>query len=686
MAILKIKDKGVWKEIQAIKGDTGHDVYVGDKSKAPSEAKLIIEPVNGTATGTDIQVTDSANDRVSKLVLDGKSTQETRSGKNLFKPLNNTSYGITTTYDKNGVGTIKGTATNKWANISGNVIYSYPAGNYVLSIDEPKTFNVNIKGTYTDKEVFEFSIFKGSKTRNVAFKKEVNSMYAYISGFEAETTFNETIKIQLEEGSVATNYEPYGVMPSPDYPSEIENVKGKNLFKLDKFTDKVVNGMTMSWNDVSSIILNGTTTAQTNFWFTGLSLKIPAGTYHLSFSYEDSNITYYFKSNNTNIFYGKVGSTQTLKSDVIIDTILIQIDVDKALTNQLIKIQLEKGSVATRYVPYGNIQIVETGRNLINYAAMNNKGYININGNEITIDNTSDANIYPLINFSAPLEIGDYTSRLEVQSITLGKTCTLYVMDDKNIYTSDHSIIQKVSTETTYVASKTFTDKITKYMIVVPSKTKITLNAMLVKGTYTSVTIGNYEPYTEEVVNIDLKGNELCSLPDETKDGLIVKDGRAKINKKFGEYVFTGNESFVGEIKNGLFCVNTRIQNMLRLPNRNINQMNSHFFNSTKDVVGGCFNYLTYLYMFPTSDITSTDEFKVWLKAQYDAGTPVKVQYELETPEEIDLGEVSTLTTYEGTSNITNSEDTNMSIEYVTNKTNLYYQNNGNIIKMNEGS
>lgn len=130
-------------------------------------------------------------------------------GKNLFKPLNNTSYGITTTYDKNGVGTIKGTSTNKWANISSSFKYPYPAGNYVLSIDKPKTFNVAIKGTYTDKEIFEFPIFAGSKTKNVAFKKEVYSMYAYIGGFEAGVNFNETIKIQLEKGSIATNYEPF---------------------------------------------------------------------------------------------------------------------------------------------------------------------------------------------------------------------------------------------------------------------------------------------------------------------------------------------------------------------------------------------------------------------------------------------------------------------------------------------
>lgn len=130
-------------------------------------------------------------------------------GKNLFKPLNIRNNGIATTYDKNGVGTIKGTPTSSWANISGSFKYPYPAGNYVLSIDKPKTFNVCIKGTYTDKEIFEFCIPAGSKTKKLTFKKEVYGIYAYINGLEAGVNFNETIKIQLEKGSTATNYEPF---------------------------------------------------------------------------------------------------------------------------------------------------------------------------------------------------------------------------------------------------------------------------------------------------------------------------------------------------------------------------------------------------------------------------------------------------------------------------------------------
>jgi hypothetical protein len=643
-------------------GATIRDVFVAIAQSSCSFVKVMNddkiylifnEYESNKKDGKTLIIDNSVYNTNLKLQLYGKSTQETRSGKNLFKPLNNTSYGIITTYDKNGVGTIKGTSTSKWANISSNVIYSYPAGNYVLSIDKPKTFNVNIKGTYTDKEVFEFSIFAGSKTKNVAFKKEVHSMYAYISGFEAGTTFNETIKIQLEEGPVATDYEPYGAMPSPDYPSEIENVKGRNLFKLDKFTDKVVNGMTMSWNDVSSIILNGKTTAQTNFWFTGLSLKIPAGTYHLSFSYEDSNITYYFKSNNTNIFYGKVGSTQTLKSDIIIDTILIQIDVNKTLTNQLIKIQLEKGSVATRYVPYGNIQIVETGKNIAKFDQSKNTNinswiYTSNVANNITATKKGTGD-----SFYATFVANVVKDEQYIFSTSTSNRISMYCYSDKLWGT----VIKGLSAVglSSAVPLK-FTSNYTGQMIIGLYGTTTSVEAkdfQLEKGSAAT----DYEPYTEEVVNIDLKGNELTKY-----DKLIIKDGRATIQKKSRHLSLAIKDMNNFEDYPGW---QPQPELLKDYPNKNgsfdsvpisyMTNISNSGFRVSLNTVGS--NGVIFLSK-SVYGLTQTQWKEKYPDLVFD------LIYELETPEEIDLGKITTLKTFNDTTYITNSEDAEMSIKY----------------------
>ena len=220
MAILKIKDKGVWKEIQAIKGDTGHDVYVGDKSKAPSEAKLIIEPVKGTATGTDIQVTDSANDRVSKLVLDGKSTQETRSGKNIakFDQSKNTSINswiYTSNVANNITATKKDTGDSFYATFVANVV---KGEQYVFSTSTSNRIYIYC---YSDK--LWGTVIKGlsavALSSAVPLKFTSNYTGQMIIGLYGTTTSVEAKDFQLEKGLTATPYEPYGVSPSPDYPS-----------------------------------------------------------------------------------------------------------------------------------------------------------------------------------------------------------------------------------------------------------------------------------------------------------------------------------------------------------------------------------------------------------------------------------------------------------------------------------
>lgn len=480
----------------------------------------------------------------------------------------------------------------------------------------------------------------------------------------------------------ATSTDP--VSPSPDYPSEIENVKGKNLINPNlPVGSETRDGITLTNNGDGTYTVKGTATKTTGVDLTTQNvIKLKGNTYYTN-SIEILNgtmdgfitVSVKGKDNVTKFNYLNLGSTfktntKKIEEDLTIVRYNYYIDSGKTV-DFTFRVQLEKGSVATRYVPYGNIQIVETGRNLIDYTAMNNQGYININGNEITINNTSDTNIYPLIIFPTPLEIGDYTSRLEVQSITLGKTCTLYVMDAKNMYTSDHSIIQTMSTETTYVTSKTFTDKIKKYMIVVPSRTKITLNAMLVKGTYTSATIGNYEPYTEEVVNIDLKGNELCSLPNGTKDELIVKNGRAKIIKRIGKVVLDGSEDWrrvdAATSGNYYFYTDNALSNILYdNNNRFIGLSNIGITsNAYREVEGVDTIYYdlrnrTRVYAETTKSM-SLSEFKTWLSTHNTT-----VQYELETPEEIDLGEVTLPNTLIGQNNVTLDAtlETNMEISY----------------------
>ncbi len=441
---------------------------------------------------------------------DYPSEIENVKGNNLFKPLNYTSNGITTTYDKNGVGTIKGTSTSKWANISNNVIYSYPAGNYALSIDKPKTFNVSIKGTYTDKEGFEFSIFAGSKTKNVAFKKEVHSMYAYISGFEAETTLDDIIKIQLEKGSIATRYVPYG---------NIQIVEtGKNIAKFDPSKNTNIN----SWIYTSNVANNITATKKgtgDSFYATFVANVVKDEQYVFSTSTSEHISMYCY-------------------SDKLWGTVI-------------------KGLSAVGL------------------------------SSAVPLKFTS--------NYTGQMVIGLYGT-------------------------------------TTSVEAKDF--QLEKGPIATP-----------------------YEPYTEEVVNIDLKGNELTKY-----DKLIIKDGRATIQKKSRHLSLAIKDMNNFEDYPGW---QPQPELLKDYPNKNgsfdsvpisyMTNISNSGFRVSLNTVGS--NGVIFLSK-SVYGLTQTQWKEKYPDLVFD------LIYELETPEEIDLGKITTLKTFNDTTYITNSEDAEMSIKY----------------------
>ena len=616
---------------------------IGDGEFEKGSQRNIIKKVSGISPSFETNITKPWE----SLTIDGKSVQETRSGKNLFKPLNITNNGITTTYDKNGVGTIKGTSTSSWANISSSFKYPYPAGNYVLSIDKPKTFDVVVKGTYTDKEIFEFPIFAGYKTKNVAFKKEVYNMYAYISDFATGTTFNETIKIQLEEGSTATDYEPYGVMPSPDYPSEIENVKGKNLLP-NNATSQTMNGVTFTVNNDKTILVNGTSTAVTDLYMVGaaneyVDLGVPTGNYIISGCPVGGNASTYMlyavqKRGDKLSYYQEIGNGLTINVEAG-DTfrIFIRILSGKEVANALYKPMLSKNG--GNYVPYGNIQIVETGKNLFDKNTITENQRLDPNGNK---------------NFDENCDVSDY---IKIQpNTTYTRNITASVYECICFYTSEKVFISRDTTHSTTTSPNN-----AYYVRISCYKTNLD-TLQLEKGP----TATNYEPYTEEVVNIDLKGNELCSPPNGTKDELIVKDGRAKIVKRIGKVVLYGSENW-GYYNDVLYTDRySGYSNSNNIPYCNYYKGISNVIGTTDVTVNNtiCFNKdnkNTPRIFVKDTRFTKGSDFKTWLSTHNTI-----VYYALAEPYEIDLGEVILPNTLIGQNNVTLDAtlETNMKISY----------------------
>lgn len=186
-----------------------------------------------------------------EFVVKGNSKQETRSGKNLLKNnlTDTTINGVTFKINEDKSITVNGTAT---ANIIANLVSGQYNDN---NADEPLTIpddvtNLRLSGCPTggSSSTYKLDLYNsdyillatdfGNGTSVIIPEENKNISRARIIIYSGATVNNLTFKPMLEKGTTATDYEQYGVMPSPEFPSEIQNVEGnvnvtvcnKNLF------------------------------------------------------------------------------------------------------------------------------------------------------------------------------------------------------------------------------------------------------------------------------------------------------------------------------------------------------------------------------------------------------------------------------------------------------------------------
>lgn len=646
-------EKSKYDDTEIKNKDTEQDSKIEElqnqKTKLEKELKEMQEDyyqtsIRGQASGEYIHVEDSSGARC-KIGISGNSEQETRSGKNLFKPLNFTSNGITTTYDKDGVGTIKGTSTNAWANISANVIYSYPAGNYVLSIDKPKTFNIHFKGIYTDKEIFEFVIPAGSKTKNVAFKKEVYSMYAFISGFAVGTTLDDTIKIQLEKGSTATDFEQYGLMPSPDYPSEIKTV-GSNVNLLDK--SKFVFNKALN-NDTGEI-----RTSTSGNWY-GTEEYIDFRKYAGKTISLSNRTTVAFYDTNKK-FISSIAATQSPTGTVPQNTAYIRADVYKDYYDV---VKLVEGTEVGEYSKYGmgSVKLTKCNKNILRLPEVTEK---KINGVKYSIREgklylngiaTADTRIDIPINLT--LRTGKYThsrNNIEIKKIYLS-------LDNIN-----HTMLNNNLTEKTWETTKD--TNYTNYLIWF-SKTEFN-NIILNLQIEESIIATPYKEHQEQSYIMPVQKEML-------EDDYFDWDNEEEVHT-WNKLVLTGDEAWVREATTSAgyrFFMNpspsARFNNDAK-KNVFCDKLNRKTANETwlgNEGISASKNIQIYLKEYSTKTL---DEFKTWLKEHvltvyYKLATPTRLKF---TDDQKSVAkELNNARTYKNVTNITTDSKAILSLDYV---------------------
>ena len=131
-------------------------------------------------------------------------------GKNLFKTTPINSGGMTVKMDKNGILTINGTAIRSWADVTARFNIELPIDTYAFSIDRPISLPMRFKGAYDDGTIVEYEIPAGSTYIIKTIPKKIKTLYVFIFGLSAGVKVeNLSFGIQIEEGTMATEYEPY---------------------------------------------------------------------------------------------------------------------------------------------------------------------------------------------------------------------------------------------------------------------------------------------------------------------------------------------------------------------------------------------------------------------------------------------------------------------------------------------
>lgn len=221
-------------------------------------------------------------------------------GKNLLNPVgeSKTQNGVTFTNNGNGTFSVKGTSTTPTTFDLTNLV------DYPIHLKKGKTYTQSVEiiegegashhivpSVVDDSGTVIYNYFNGNETQTADKDYKINSYSFYIG---TNVTVNFTFRVQLEEGSVATDYEPY---------IDTSTVKvrrcGKNVFEVTA-TTRTINGVTCTVNENGSVTVNGTATKDT---FIGLGNFCPivGEKYHLSGSPDGSGFDTHmlFIHNNT---------------------------------------------------------------------------------------------------------------------------------------------------------------------------------------------------------------------------------------------------------------------------------------------------------------------------------------------------------------------------------------------------
>lgn len=601
----------------------------------------------------------------------GNTTQETAEIKNLWLlPESASSNGITYTENADGTFNLSGTATANTAFLSwlplsfieDNTNYTLHSSYMINGLEFRFEEYTAKNGTWIKQYNFLSNTTDNPRTRQVV--KSTGTYVRFAIYIANGTTINQSnIQIQLEKGSQATAFQPFGAMPSPYRPSELISVGYENLFQGGDTS--TINGIIFTKNDDGSYDITGTATANANLYnfidLDNIDLT-DGGVYILSLNQQlQAGINIAVEGYNGNTWVRALVGTITSNTvnnqqfGAIDLTNVTRVRFGIKVTNGSIinmtnlKMVFEKGNIAHSYIPYSKygIEIKTINKNLLNIDGTSvSQGLTNITTDTIIKVNGTSTNTYSTIVSQKAQEIPIGTYTFSIQEAYNKRIGFIARFDDNTEQTYNINANQLSTTFTT-------TKKILSYRLymetIIGNTYDLTIKPQLEKGTVGT----NFEKNKTNIYTYVLD-NPLRKV-GTYKDKLYIENGILYIERKIGHIVLNGSENW----NNDAGTVGTNYRHNLKFENNNlplsISTRNglSNYFHSNYISVNGAFEagefYANgeWIVIWDIYQKYNLAGFKSWLSSHNTEINYVLVDSYIE-----ELGQVDMPNSYNGINNI----------------------------------
>lgn len=586
--------------------------------------KQIQKEINPTKdeNGSKIIIEDASNNPLTYLEIEGKSTQETRSGKNL---LNASSELNVTTYI--------------------NIDTDIKSGTYKITLD---SINTN---AISDKILFQFFnndtlvtgkyFYLNTTEDTITLTSDINVVRVYSGSSYNESLDKTTTITNLMISKNGGDYEQYGISPSPEFPSEIESIGYENLFDKDNVT-------------VGYIRNNNGTINPSSGAHTSDFINIKPNTNYIRTTREGN--AYYDESKSfISYYYGNNILTPSNAKYIRITVI----------DNNLKTEQLEKGIQQHSYIPYGKsgIEVETVGKNLFNSKYVGDFYNTNmVTKNGITATMISDGVVRLQGTATKDTYFNFYGGKDNSQPLVeyRGSNVSYDNCDGKFVFgyfKEDGTIVNKL-----YSGDVIPNDAYSMRAYII-----IGANVTIDKICYLQLEIGKstteYIPYQKNISVIVLN-EPLRSLPNGVKDIAYIRNNKLYVDRYVGSVVLDGSENWAVRDKNDngysrfYVAINdgttttdasrcrcnmfTPIAYGYQQYSENLGVYNKYYYPSL----------LSSRLIDISDDAKALESFKTWLSTHN-----TQLDYELATPVTEELGEIEMLKTLKGYNNISTTDE-----------------------------